>query len=185
LHEALRRLRRALGGSRWIVHQRGRYTFDRSLDYSFDVEAFEANLAAARGHEAEAPALAITHLEEAIGLYGGDFLEDFLDREWAAERREELRRKRLQALLSLGGLLLEEGDHAQAAEAYRKTIAHDRYLEAAHRGLMRSYALPGERGRALEHYQTLVGFLREELGTEPAPETRALYEGLRRGDEDI
>lgn len=85
----------------------------------------------------------------------------------------------------MGGLLLEEGDHGKAAGAYRKAIAHDRYLEAAHRGLMRSYALTSERGRALEHYQTLVEILRKELGTAPAPETRALYEALRRSEEDI
>jgi DNA-binding SARP family transcriptional activator len=47
---------------------------------------------------------------------------------------------------------------------------------------MRSYWLMGERGRALEHYQALLEVLREGLGTAPAPETRTLYEDLRRGD---
>jgi DNA-binding SARP family transcriptional activator len=84
----------------------------------------------------------------------------------------------------LGGLLLEEGRHEQAVEAYRKVIGQDEYLEGAYRGLMRSYALMGERGRALEHYRSLVGVLEEGLGTAPAPETRALYEELRRGEQE-
>ena len=47
---------------------------------------------------------------------------------------------------------------------------------------MRCYALLGERSRALGHYQTLVEVLRDGLGTVPAPETRALYEELSRGE---
>ena len=184
LHEALRRLRQALGGSERIVHRGGRYAFERSLDYSFDVEAFEAELAAARGSEGEAPERAIAHLEEAAALYKGKFLEDSLEWEWAKERREELGRRHQQALLSLGGLLLEEGSHERAAEIYRKAIGQDEYLEGAYRGLMRSCALMGERGRALEHYRSLVGVLEEGLGTAPAPETRALYEELRRGEQE-
>jgi DNA-binding SARP family transcriptional activator len=182
LHEALRRLRKALGSSEWIYFRGGRYAFERSLDYSFDVEAFEAELAAARGSEGEAPERAIAHLQEAVSLYGGEFLEDSLEWEWAMERREELGRKHQQASLTLGGLLLKEGRHEQAVEVYRRAIGQDRYLERAHRGLMRSYWLMGERGRALEHYRSLVGVLEEGLGTEPAPETEELYEELRRGD---
>jgi DNA-binding SARP family transcriptional activator len=76
-----------------------------------------------------------------------------------------------------GGLLLEEGRYEQAAEIYRKAISEDEYLEGAHWGLMRSYARMGDRGRALEHYRSLVGVLSEALGTEPA----AGDEGALRG----
>jgi DNA-binding SARP family transcriptional activator len=41
----------------------------------------------------------------------------------------------------------------------------------------------GERGLALKHYEELVGLLEEQLGTPPAPETRALHERLRAGEE--
>jgi DNA-binding SARP family transcriptional activator len=186
LHEALRRLRKALGGPEWVVHRGGRYAFERSLDYSFDVEAFEAKLAAAASAAAASaaaePERAIAHLQKAVALYRGEYLEDLLDNEWTTERREELGRKHQQALLSLGGLLLEVGRHERAAEFYRKAIGQDEYLEGAHRGLMRSYALMGERGRALEHYRSLVGVLGEGLGTTPSPQTRALYEELRTGE---
>jgi DNA-binding SARP family transcriptional activator len=81
----------------------------------------------------------------------------------------------------LGGLLLAQERHAEAAEAYRKAIAHDELVEEAHRELMRSQAAMGERGRALRHYEELVELLDEQLGTSPAPETRALHERLREG----
>jgi len=48
---------------------------------------------------------------------------------------------------------------------------------------MRCQAALGERGRALRHYEELVELLEEQLGTPPAPETRALHERLRAGEE--
>ena len=99
------------------------------------------------------------------------------------ERREELAREHQHALLSLGELLLDEGSHKRAAEVYRKAVSEDEYSEGAHRGLMRSYALLGERGRALKHYRSLEGVLGEGLGTAPAPETRQLYKELRQGEQ--
>ena len=65
----------------------------------------------------------------------------------------------------------------------RLPIAHDSYLETAHRELMRCYARSGERGMALRQYQTLRTLLDDELGAPPAAETTALFERLRQGDE--
>ena len=98
-------------------------------------------------------------------------------------RQAELRRSYQEALLSLGELLYGEGRYGKAADAFRKVIAHDSYLEAAHRNLMRCYWALGERGQALRHYQTLVELLREELGSSPAVETTELYQRLRQGAE--
>jgi DNA-binding SARP family transcriptional activator len=68
---------------------------------------------------------------------------------------------------------------AEAAEAYRKAIAYDGFLEEAHRGLMRCHVALGELGRALRHYEELVELLDEQLGASPAPETSALHARLR------
>ena len=149
----------------------------------FDVEAFEENLSKGRKLRWQAPEQAIGHLREAVSLYGGDFLEDSADSEWAMVRQEELRRGYGEALLLLGGLLFAQKRQAEAAEAYREAIAHDELLEEAHRELMRCYAALGERGRALRHYEELVGLLEEQLGASPASETVALYERLRAGEE--
>jgi DNA-binding SARP family transcriptional activator len=182
LHRTLHHLRKALGRPEWISFEKGRYSFNRSLEYFYDVAVFESKLAEARRVQAEVPARAIFSLQEAVEVYGGDFLEDLVaEGEWALSRQEELRREYQEALLSLGGLLFGEGRYGEAAEAYRKVIAHDSYLEAAHRQLMRSYAALGERGQALRHYQTLVELLRKELDSSPAPESTELYQRLRQG----
>jgi DNA-binding SARP family transcriptional activator len=101
----------------------------------------------------------------------------------ATVRQEELERAYREALLLLGGLLLTQERHAEAAEAYRKAIAHDELVEEGYRELMRCYTALGERDRAIRHYAELVELLDEQLGTSPAPETRALHERLRAGEE--
>lgn len=182
-HNALYYLRQALGRREWVVFEGGRYTFNRSLGHWFDVEAFESKLAEARRLKTEAPGESVRHLEEAVALYKGDFLEGSPGGEWVLARQDELRRAYEVVLLELGELLLEGARYTEAAEVYRKAIAFDRYSEVAHRRLMRSYAGMGEPGRALRHYQDLSEMLSEELGAPPAPETAELYERLRNGEQ--
>ena len=123
---------------------------------------------------AESPELAIQHLQRAADLYGGDFLEDIAESEWAIARPGRAQAGVPGVAVTLGRLLFAQERHAEAAEAYRRAIAHERLLEEAHRGLMRSRAALGERGRALRHYEELVELLEERLGATPAPETGAL-----------
>jgi predicted ATPase/DNA-binding SARP family transcriptional activator len=182
LRTALYHLRRALGRPEWVLFEDEHYAFNRALNYWYDVEAFEAAVAEAGRLEAEAPERAAERLQATVGLYQGDFLEDFPAGDWLVARREELRRKYLQVLLSLGRLRLAAGRQAEAAEAYRQAIAHDGYLEAAHRGLMRCWARQGEPGQALRQYQGLLALLRDELGLAPSAETTALFDRLRRGE---
>jgi two-component SAPR family response regulator len=184
-HNVLHRLRLALGSPEWVFFEKGRYSFNRSLDYFYDVEAFESTLTEARRLlEAEASTReAIPRLKEAVGLYGGDFLEDCAESEWSFVRQEGLRRTHQEALMELGGLLFAQDRYGEAAEAYRKAIEHDHYFESAHRELMRCQGRLGERGRALRHYRDLIELLRKELGSSPAPETTELYERLRQSED--
>ncbi len=122
-------------------------------------------------------------MQAAIDLYQGDYVEDLFEGEWFLLRREELRRKYLSALLDLGRLLFTQGEHARAAETYRRAIEKDEMLEEAHRELIRCYARLGERGQALRHYQTFKQMMQDELGSSPAAESAALYERLKRGEE--
>ncbi len=179
----LHHLRRALGRADWIVFENNTYAFNRSLNYWFDVEAFEKSIANARRVQDNFPEQAIGHFQDAVKLYRGDFLQDWVEGEWFVTRRAELRKKYLDALLTLGRLLFAETDYAQAAATYKQVIEHDNYVEAAHRELMRCYARLGEQAQALRHYEELVELMRDELDSPPASETTALFERLRRGEE--
>ena len=183
LSTTLYHLRRVLGQADWIVFEDDHYRFNRERAGWIDVDEFEANLVQAARISSSAPERAIALLQAAVALYQGDFVEDLLDGDWFLLRREELRRKYLEALLSLGGLHFARQEYAHAAEVYRRAIDKDEVLEAAHRELMRCYARAGERGQALRHYQTLTRILHDELGSPPAADSIALYERLKRGED--
>jgi two-component SAPR family response regulator len=181
-HDTVFRLRRALGAKEWVIFQKRRYAFGGALGYFSDVDVFEEGVEAGRRLGGEAPEEAIGHLRAATEHYEGDFLEDMAPSEWMLERQEELRRTYGESLLLLGELLAASGRHAEAAEVYRKAISHDRFLEEAHRGLMRSQVGLGEPGGAIRHYEELAKMLQEQLGSSPSSETIALYESLRSGE---
>lgn len=60
----------------------------------------------------------------------------------------------------------------------RQVVALDPYAEGAYRALWRAQLSNGAVGTALAGYHTLMERLSEELGVEPAPETRALARQL-------
>jgi two-component SAPR family response regulator len=180
---SLHHLRRALGSLDWVLYEDGLYSFNRGLPYWYDVEAFEFHLSVAQPAPegvASSPHLAGDHLDRAAALYDADFLEG-TESEWCLITRENLLRQYLQALVVMGELLYEAGEYAQATNTFRRAIVKDSYLEAAHRGLMRSLVREGELSQALRHYRSLAALLREEFDAPPDPETTALYENLRLG----
>ena len=51
----------------------------------------------------------------------------------------------------------------------------DPYRERSHRALMRAYAATGNRAKAVAAYHEFRELLASEVGTDPEPETEALY----------
>ena len=121
--------------------------------------------------------------DRAAALYQGELLEGLsVDEppfeEWLLAERERLRELALEALARL----LAHQSKSQATERAIQTairlLALDPLQEPAHRTLMRLYARQGRRGAALKQYQVCVSVLRRELGAEPEPETRRLYQDI-------
>jgi DNA-binding SARP family transcriptional activator len=182
LRATLYHLRQALGRPDWIKFDDGRYSFNRTFPYWYDVEIFRQALNEAR-HNVQS-GIAIDHLSQAINLYKGEYLEDATCETWCLPLRETLRREYLDGLMRLGRLMLDEARFSGAADVFRLAIEKDAYLESAHRGLMRCYARLGERAQAIRHYRGLEALLLRELGSSPSARTINLYERLRLGLEE-
>jgi predicted ATPase/DNA-binding SARP family transcriptional activator len=175
LHTALRGLRRALGSSDWVLYSDRRYSLNPARGYDCDVATFELALTEARKVRGDA---ALPELQRALAAYGGDFLAGLAAGEWAAARRDELRRSFESALLAAGRLHAAAGRHQAAATAFRRAVAHEPLNETAHRELMQSWAHLGETARAVRHYEQLTHQLAGQLGVPPSAETTALYQRL-------
>jgi len=182
-HVAVYRLRRALDDPDCVRFEADRYFFDRQANYWFDVEEFEraTREASSAWHADRERAVAL--YEDAMLLYGGDFVEDITaDTEWYLLKREDLMQEYLTALLRLGDYHAAQEDLRQAVQYYESALKKDSFQERAHREIMRCEALLGERNAALRRYHRLAEFLEDELGVAPAPETRAVYEDILRGE---
>jgi DNA-binding SARP family transcriptional activator len=102
--------------------------------------------------------------------------------EWGEIRRSELERLIGRARQAAAGALLEAGDWVSAADAAATAIDHDPYDEAALRVLLRAYVAGGQVAAALAAYASARERLAEDLGTDPSPETAAVYTAILRGE---
>ena len=179
LHVLVSRARTVVGADR-VERRDGGYAL--VADWWDVAELASLAREAARRSEAGDAVGARTAAEGALALVRGPLLADEADAEWAAEARSaadtavaEVRRVAAAAALATG----QVGDAAAyAAEALRS----DPYDEAALRTLMRAHAAAGRPASALAEFARARELLAEELGVDPAPETRALHEELLRED---
>src|SRR5215210_8199411 len=140
-----------------------------------DVEAFEQGADVAR--RARKPAA----YEAAVSLYAGDLLPEDRYEEWAEDRREELRMTYLALLLELAKLHEERAELGLAIDALRRVVKYEPAHEGAHAGLMRLYALSGQRQWALRQYERLQETLQQHPGIEPDAASRRLCEDILAG----
>ena len=127
-HRTLGGLRRTLEpgrgqrqGSKAIGFSNDRYRLDPSVVAWSDVAAFEQRLTDASA--ATDPAVASAALNEARSLYRGEYLDDcpfYGDGAYVEDRRELLRARYVDLLLSLGGFHEQRGDRGAAAAAFRE-----------------------------------------------------------------
>jgi DNA-binding SARP family transcriptional activator len=171
---ALVTLRKSLGGVRpEAVHVEGQTLALNPAAVEVDVATFQQRVAAGTPGA----------LEQAAELYRGDLLFGFTVSEplfeaWLVAERERLREMALEALARLLSHHAETGRTERAIQTAIRLLGLDPLQEAVHRTLMRLYARQGRRGAALKQYQVCVALLHRELGADPEPETKRLYQEL-------
>ncbi|HZT98803.1 MAG TPA: BTAD domain-containing putative transcriptional regulator, partial [Ktedonobacteraceae bacterium] len=116
-----------------------------------------------------------------LSLYGGDYLPEDLYEEWAQRRRDRLRRTYSWLLENAAELAVENAMGLRACEYLQALLERNSADEQTHRQLMLIYARMGRRSDALNQYQLLREALREELRTNPLPETVELYRTIQAG----
>lgn len=155
-----------------------------------DVARFRDQLAAVGGHahatNTACPACQV-RLAAAADLYRGDFLAGFTlpdsrdFEEWLFFEAEGLRRDLADVLQRLAASHAAGGELELAIAAARRWLGLDTLHEPAHRALMRLYALADQRAAGLRQYEECARVLAAEVGGQPGPETRALYDEIRAG----
>jgi AAA ATPase domain/Bacterial transcriptional activator domain len=102
--------------------------------------------------------------------------------EWARLRLAELDLLVGRARRVAATALLESGDWMSAADAAAAAVESDEYDEVSLRVLLRAYVAGGRVAAALAAYAKARERLVTDLGTDPSPETVALYTAILRGE---
>ncbi len=177
LSNALTDLRAALG--EYVVVERQTVAFDCDRPYWLDVAAIRSLLADG------IPAGDVDAVQRAVDLYQDEFLAGLVlpdapaFDEWLTLQREQLGQLLVRGLQTAIDHHACDGTADEGIAAAQRLLAEDPWREEAHRQLMALLAASGQRSAALSQYAICRRVLAEELGVEPAAETRALYERLR------
>ncbi len=161
--------RKAIGDA-W-VHQANRYQLDRSK-VRVDLDDLDLLLTAASSDDADPEA----H-QRALALWRGEPLEgsDYL---WADGEIRSLRATLLDLLERVGRVRLTRGDARGALQMAEQAIVLDTLHEPSWRLALQAEHALGLRESITRRYDELTRSLDEELGLEPARETRLIYRQL-------
>lgn len=130
----------------------------------------------------------IYHLEKAVNLYRGDFLEGINLRDcsefddWQYLERESFRAGLASTFEKLAFAYSSNEDWEKAILVTRQWVNLDHLNENAHRMLIRCFALAGQRSAAIRQYEECVHWLHDELGQSPEEATVAIYTKVQTGE---
>jgi DNA-binding SARP family transcriptional activator len=160
----------------------GGYRINPALLVDVDVERFEAALStASRAQRNGDSDGTLAALQEAVGLYRGDFALDAPYEQWTLLPRESLRITYIDALDRVSRIQSAHGRLDDSITTGLRMLAVDPCREDAHRLLMRCYARQGRLYQALRQYDFCRRILQATLETEPAAETTRLYRAITDG----
>lgn len=162
--------------SSFVLSQGDLVYLDPTERCSTDVEEFEhlakkCNALVAEGRDDEALAAG----QEAVALYGGEYLEDEPYTDWCIEERERLRELYVALLRHMGLIHASHQRFEEGILACRAALAADNLKEEIHRRLIEWLGYAGRRDEALRQYGICRELLREELGVAPDEQTQRVY----------
>jgi LuxR family maltose regulon positive regulatory protein len=182
-HPTISHIRKALNSRQsfkqnFLVFRDGAYQLNPELSYSIDTEEFENYIAEAENAKREKDAKTFRkNLEAAHALYRGEFMAGVYD-VWADERRHYYAEQFSRILSALAKLSFSEKSWSNALKFAGEILHEDPYREDMHRLVMKVFAAQSKPAQVKEQYETLQNLLKKELGVEPAPETRRVFQEL-------
>ena len=182
-HPTISHIRKALNSRQafkqnFIVFRDGAYQLNPEFSYRIDTEDFVNFIAAAETAKKSDDSDALRkNLESAYQLYRGEFM-DGLYEDWAEEQRPFYREQFSRVLNALAKLSVSDKRWTDALKFANEILAIDPYREDLHRLVMKVLAAQSKPAAVKKHYEDIQELLKQELGIEPAAQTRKLFKEL-------
>lgn len=116
---------------------------------------------------------------EIVQLYRGDFLDAERNYPWTEAMREQLRARYLRALHAWGQCLQQLGRYEEAGLVYHQGLEVNPLADECYRQLMHCLIALDRRAEAALLYRRYCNLLEDDLGLQPAPQIRSLYQSLQ------
>jgi two-component SAPR family response regulator len=141
-----------------------------------DAFVYEENIKAGnkyltRGYDLKAKEL----FQEAIALYQGDFLEEYLYEDWLERERQRLQSLYIETLINLAKLWAKTGQHHESILLLKKVPLNDFYADRVVSLLVEYLILSGKKSEAKDIYLYYKELYRAELGLELIEEKSELF----------
>jgi DNA-binding SARP family transcriptional activator/predicted ATPase len=177
LRQLLHHLRRALPAScSLLISDNHTLQWPRDPQCIVDADEFEQAVEraaeAAKTHNAASERAA---LEAAASLCQDELARGLYD-DWLTPVRERFRQQFASVLARLAALSEERGDFHCAIQYAERLVAQDPLREVHHQLLIRLHIRNHDRASAVRSYHQCMRVLRRELGVDPEPATRELYQ---------
>lgn len=165
-------------GTAGLVAQGGRYLLRLPENTEVDLESADRALHEAKNaYTGNNPADAFRLGTTTISLLRNPLLPGH-DGDWVNTVREYGQEQLVSALELTSMAAAAMGDSHGALRFANEAVKRAPLRESAHRCLILAKAANGNRAEALRSYHELRSTIAEELGTDPAPETQAVYVDL-------
>jgi LuxR family transcriptional regulator, maltose regulon positive regulatory protein len=182
-HPTVSHIRKALNSNQplkqnFLLYRDGDYQLNPEFSYQIDIEEFDRLMdhgeTARRSRNIEQ---VVRAYEGAVALYRGEFMQGSYEL-WVEEQRTYYREQYLRLLEVLAQVAQKMGNWSKSMQLAQRILHEDQFREDIHCLVMRAHGALGNRGAVKEHYQALRRLLQAELGVEPGPETRKLFQEL-------
>jgi basic membrane lipoprotein Med (substrate-binding protein (PBP1-ABC) superfamily)/DNA-binding SARP family transcriptional activator len=174
----LRRALEPLGGSDLIITRQPGYVLEVDPD-SIDAWQFERHIReGVRLLEAGDPEAGRAALRGALALWRGPALADFSYEEFAQPYIRRLNEAHLDAIEALAAAELDAGRTTEVVGLLEAAVLEDPLRERSRELLMLALYRSGRHADALRTYDALRTQLADELGVDPSPPIRGLYDRI-------
>jgi DNA-binding SARP family transcriptional activator/class 3 adenylate cyclase len=183
-------LRQALHGAaaQYVRPGRDWLGFDRDAPYRLDALELTAPVPSCIAHPTpEHCGPCIAQMEAMVALYRGRFMAELALPEcpefdgWLQLQADALHRHALALLERLSDCHEQFHGYARALHFAQRHVELEPWDEEGHRRVVRLFALNGQRGAALAHYEACCRILRDGPGVPPGERLRALAAHIRAG----
>ncbi|MGH3737787.1 MAG: BTAD domain-containing putative transcriptional regulator [Micromonosporaceae bacterium] len=178
LYTVIRRLRQTLGAE-LVEAVPGAYLL-RVAPESVDVHRFRSLVIGSRDGEDE-----LAGLEQALGLWRGEALEDVPSEQLRGEYGPRLTEEWFGAVERRIDLLLDAGRHPELVGELRDLTARHPLREALWARLITALYRCGRQADALGAYRALRDELREQLGLDPSTRLQRLHQAVLTNDPSL